>query len=71
MILKLIIILKNNKDSDLLKHRKCTGSNHPQIIVVTRNFNFNFKFAAVSEGQILMTHKIRLILLLSFHKKLS
>jgi hypothetical protein len=30
------------------------------------------KFAAVSEaGQILMTHKIRQILLLSFHKKVE
>jgi hypothetical protein len=30
------------------------------------------KFAAVSEaGQILMPHKIRLILLLSFHKKVG
>jgi hypothetical protein len=33
-------------------------------------FQENLKNAAVSEaGQILMTHKVRLILLLSFHKK--
>ncbi len=49
------------------KHQKYIGPNHPQNVVVAEKKS---KFVAVREaGQILVTFKIRPILLLSFHKK--
>jgi hypothetical protein len=76
MILKLIIILKNNKDSDLLQNwhfcSKKKVENALAQITCKMLFQEILKFAAVSEaGQIRMTHKIRLILLISFHKKVG
>jgi hypothetical protein len=60
MILKLIIILENNKDSDLQQN----------LHFCSKKKSKNLELATVREaGKILMTHKIRLILLLSFHKK--
>jgi hypothetical protein len=77
MILKLIIILKNNKDSNLLQNLHFLQKENIEnaLAQITRKmllFQEILKFAAVSEaGQIRMTHKIRLILLLSFHKKVG
>ncbi len=77
MILKLIIILKNNKDSDLLQNlhfcsKKTSKMHWPKSPAKCCCFKKLKKNAAVREaGQILVTHKIRLILLLLFHKKVG
>jgi hypothetical protein len=73
----LTIILKNNKDSDLLQkftllQKKNIENPLAQITRQMLLFQEILKFAAVNKAdQILMTLKIRLILLLSFHKKVG